>query len=299
MYTSNYDTAFLLCQYFLSDIDWERIGSAELGTTTYTSPNPVAGQLSMAVIGLALTTARFNRANMVLYRLWERQYYIRIHDRCEDFCQEISPSTSTRQARIKFTETLVRETQESSSITADRDEIEQAIHNILRRGSRWRELVDATQSEEIVLVDQDLPVMPPLQSIGIIINTGDDAQFKELKDFLLDPKYEVKANCLRLSGVAQMIIDLADAPESSELRQYLCATIENRIRCVLGNPGLAGHIPQSGTYEWDTIQETIVDLCGIVDALRESYVEEDHDLDIIGRDVGVYYNGFTAHDESG
>ena len=92
------------------------------------------------------------------------------------------------------------------------------------------------ESSEILLLDHTQHVMQDETAIRNIIEQGTDAEFDEMKKFLLDPKNFVKDNCLRLSGVSSMIYKLSDEPEGSDLRAFLVKEVTHRIRDVFGSP---------------------------------------------------------------
>jgi hypothetical protein len=63
--------------------------------------------------------------------------------------------------------------------------------------------------------------MRPETITNDVVEQVTDAEFEEMKDFLLNPRNFIKDNCLRLSGLVDMITDLANAPENTDLREYL------------------------------------------------------------------------------
>lgn len=180
---------------------------------------------------------------MVLYQLWERRHYCIAQERYDELYQANLPNNSAAEARSLAVAQYIQETTEKLetdySDCGKPGTIRNAVNHILRRASRWTALINSVKSREILLIDQNQHVMRPETIIGNVIEQGTDAEFDEMVDFLLDPKNLVKDNCLRLSGVSEMISDLADAQDGSELREYLARQVKRRVQDVFGDVAVA------------------------------------------------------------
>ena len=96
-------------------------------------------------------------------------------------------------------------------------------------------LVNSAGSVEILLMRQEQSVLDCNIQIGDVIEDGTDEQFTEMKAFLMKPENNVVDTCLRLSGVRNMIMEIADLSPDSPVRQYLSKAISQRVREVLGD----------------------------------------------------------------
>jgi hypothetical protein len=177
---------------------------------------------------------------MVLYRLWERGCYCRAQERFDEIYQAHLRGRTPAEAKRLATQQYVQETLdkqvEGRSKVSSPTYVETTVKTILQRASRWTALVKATNSAEILLIDQSTHITPHNMTLGNVIVNGTDDEFEEMKSFMMSPESLVKEDCLRLSGVSDMIFDLATAKEDSELRGYLAKVIKMRIESVFGPP---------------------------------------------------------------
>lgn len=131
-------------------------------------------------------------------------------------------------AAAQYVQKVVQKQAEQSSEMSSLADVIQAVTHILRRGSRWADLMNAIESIEILLIDQDEDTR-----VGDIIEFGDEG-FERAKALLLARDCNIKDVCSRLSDVSEMIIDLAEPRKDSEIRRYLSIEINRRTRNVFG-----------------------------------------------------------------
>ncbi|KAL1961308.1 hypothetical protein VTO42DRAFT_36 [Malbranchea cinnamomea] len=103
------------------------------------------------------------------------------------------------------------------------EELARACENYVRYGSCWNEFISALQSPEVLLID-------PSYSFDINPTTT----FESAKKIWLCHDLGLRQFCQKLSGLSQMISNLARTPMNSEERAYLAAKIPDRLEEVLG-----------------------------------------------------------------
>lgn len=225
----------LRCLHVLTDMNWDEIATTDIADTGETQFG--CGR-SFGAIMHGVIYGEFCPADMILYRLWERQNYLVAQQKCDDMYQAHLPGKPSAEARNLAVSQYVQEVTEKraddeSGLTPEN--IREAIHLILRRAARWMTLV-TTFSIEILLVNQRKQLLRDNVTLGNVFEDGTDEEFEELLRFLLNPANRVRETCLLLSGVSKMIIDLADASPNSEIRQYLGSAVKLRVQDIFGEP---------------------------------------------------------------
>lgn len=246
----------------LTQINWD--GAGFFDTEAPEDTNDILG---FNAIAMGFLIGKYTPSNMLLYRLWERENYIRAQERFDEIYRAQLPCQSFLEAKRlaiqQYTQEILDHQIEKESEISSREDVEGAVFHILRRGARWTELMHAVDSPEILLIDQTMHVMDEDTIIGNVIEHGTNEEFDVMKEFLIAPENRVKEDCLRLSGVSQMALDLADSPRNSPLRNYLTTAIRDRIEVVYGRlPQLNGNerIP----FFCGRPQRDIVDIFGIM-----------------------------------
>lgn len=190
--------------YVLTQISWDETGLWTSGGND--SENPAVGMIAMA---LSYIRNEFTPSNLVMYRLWERQHYIRAYEQFDEMYQahlarEIPVEAKNLALEQYIQQTINAQTEANSQVVLPTD-IVKAVWLIFRRGCRWRTLVHAIESGEVLLLDQTVQLMNETITVGRVIDVGTDEDFVTMKDFLLDPENRLRENCLRLSGVSDML----------------------------------------------------------------------------------------------
>jgi hypothetical protein len=212
----------------------------------------------------------FSSSNLVLYRLWERDHYYSAFAEYNEILESYQSGGVPHQAREMAKQEYAKRKWEKfgggRASARSREQIFAAVNPILQRGARWTALVNATQSEEVLLVNEDRPLMDATTTIGKVIASGTDEEFEVMKKFLLSEENNFKECCLRLTGVRRMIINLSDTPKKDkELRGYLIKAVEERIKNIFGSAGLADDNPldEKNEIKFDPLQLAIWQLFGI------------------------------------
>jgi hypothetical protein len=255
----------LRCLHALTDVNWDETGIPSLfdGEEPFTEISRSFGTVIVCYL-----YGEFNPANMVLYRLWERQNYLIAQQKCDEMYQAHLPGKSIAEARDLAVPQYVREETDKrinnwSEITPE--QISEGIYLILRRAARWRTLVSAFESMEILLIDQRKQLLRSNTTLEDVLENGTDEEFEELKQFFLDPSNRVKDSCLRLTGVSKMIRNLVDEPLDTEIRRYLAEEIKSRVQAVFGEsiPDLDDTSTEMLKIHPGPPQRYIVDIFGI------------------------------------
>jgi len=179
----------------------------------------------------------FSPSNFVLYRLWEREKYLSANGHFDTLLQSFLPDHTPDQSRqLAFEAFEEEEWNRRPRQGTDRNQFSLAVERILKRGARWKALLNAADSDEVLLVDEDRPLMDETTTLRAVIESGSDEEFNRVIDFLATGG-NFRDVCLRLSGLRHMIRNLADTPrEQAEMRSYLVKAITERIRQVFGEP---------------------------------------------------------------
>ena len=217
------------CLRYLSDLSWATTGlnhaiQIELGRMP-----PITATILSAYQGHALVPS-----DMVAYLIWERTNYIHAYRRCgELYLDPGNVGMNPEQVRISAVERYVREVcdgQDWATSVHSSPERESAAKRVLHRGMRWQELVEGVGCLEAVLVHPNAYIGPPSgNNIGNIVDRGTDEEFASFKLQLVSPECGFRDYCLRLSGLANMILDLAESRVNGPLRAYLAGEISRRI----------------------------------------------------------------------
>jgi hypothetical protein len=212
--------------YALRLISWENTGC---GPNEQRSDSPHDSMITLAVGWLE---GKFHANNMVIYRLWERHNYYYAVEHFDKIYQRHLPTHTTMEAKQIAFDEHAREIQEAqvrgeSQITSLAI-IKEALKQILKRELRWMALVNAFESEEILLLDQDAPLFENSTLGDVLLDCSDD-DFEWMKGFLLLPENGLKNTCYRLSGISNMLKDLSDTGHDSPVRPYLETEVKRRI----------------------------------------------------------------------
>ncbi|KAI4212723.1 MAG: hypothetical protein LQ351_004615 [Letrouitia transgressa] len=224
----------------LCHIQWDLTGLYDDSISRSKNNSKFTGQMSQMTITLmeCLTLGKFRPSNVVLFHLWERVNCIHLWDEFDNLYQNIltqeNPANAKHLAKERFLQKILRERTEKGWLPLSLDHARQAVNHILLLGERWTGLVLAVQSAEILLIYQDRGVVDECPNVGDLIESVSDEGFDYLKRQLLDPKNRLRETCLRLTGVRDMIDELANAPLGLELRKYLAMAIKARIESALG-----------------------------------------------------------------
>jgi hypothetical protein len=239
------------CIQFLTEVSWQLTGlkhGFEDMQTDKLSP-------SFATILSGYIFGNLSPADMVLFRIWERENYILAYDRFEELLQshatdlEGSATAARTVALNQYIEMTCHEYRSQSSYSnVERAEAAKAI---VQRGSRWRSLLEGVSCVDALLLDQQAYIAHPNNIIGDVIEKGSDEEFEAMRQYLLSPDDSFKEICLRLSGIVRMIKDLADSDGNSELRNYLAKEIDYRIQEAMP--------PLNGTANFRVSPETRVE----------------------------------------
>jgi hypothetical protein len=177
----------------------------------------------MITLASGWAEGKFHANNMVIYRLWERHNYYYAVEHFDKIYQRHLPTHTTMEAKQIAFDEHAREIQEAqvrgeSQITSLAI-IREALKQILKRGLRWMALVNAFESEEILLLDQDAPLFENSTLGDVLLDCSDD-DFEWMKGFLLLPENGLKNTCYRLSGISNMLKDLSDTGHDSPVRTW-------------------------------------------------------------------------------
>lgn len=255
----------LRCIQTLTDISWHDTGYPNFNVPEGHPCNLPQG-FQAIVMGYIYG---FAPCNLVLYRVWERTNYIEAYRKFDRIYQSLLPGRTAigakQLAAARYTAELLNAQVDPSPYGRPWTDIYETAPHILQRASRWMALLDALQSEEILLVDQNECLMDSNTSLGKVIEGGTDEEFAAVKEFLLLPENSVKECCLRLTGVTKMISTLADTPKDTELRRYLTGEIQRRITDVFGPPVAVSNEPPAELQlvEASGVQRSITHIFGI------------------------------------
>ncbi len=191
--------------------------------------------------------------NLILFRHWERGSYIYAHDMVDELYRANLATTNASEAKRLATEEYIQDVHagqiEKDSEISSREDIREAVCHILHRGARWRSLVEAIGSAEALLMDDRLYV-GVRKAIGDIIKDGTDEEFDKLKTDLLNVEGRMRDTCLALSGVTEMLYELADSPSDSTTRQELTRAITRRFETVFSAMARYAKGPQQESYHF-------------------------------------------------
>lgn len=200
---------------YLRDIDWINLSCSpsSLGS------NPFAGlfhsSYSCPVPDLSATP------------LGKRQMYLEAFSHSQRIIQDPSTALSNISPVDMSIEAIVSRLQEQFPRTAmmySYEELASICANYVRYGSYWNVFRAALQTDEVLLID-------PCYSFD---NEMPLTTFESAKHFWLCPELGLKQFCQKLSGLSQMVSDIARTERNSEERAFLAAKIPDRIEEVLG-----------------------------------------------------------------
>lgn len=211
----------------------------------------------------------FSPSNLVLYRLWERENYIAAKKAFDAMLRSFLPDHTPHQARQLAVEAYVEDKlskqPRNETYRRPRDLIYLAVEEILKRGARWAALLDAVESEAVLLINEDRHLMGERTTLRDVIEMGTDDEFERVRQILLSGENNFKECCLRLSGIQSMIMDLANTPRAqAEVRSYLIKAITARITQIFGEPGYVQDDPLEEKREvFGSFEALIVHVFGI------------------------------------
>ncbi|KAL9045015.1 MAG: hypothetical protein Q9214_001891, partial [Letrouitia sp. 1 TL-2023] len=221
--------------YALCHIQWDNTGLYDDDVSRNEHNFDPKGQITLVLIQ-CLSLGNFRPSNVVLYHLWERANCVRFWDEFDDLYQTIltrENSTNAKHlAKEQYAQKILRGLIDKKSPLSSLDAVKEAVDEILLRGERWRILVQAVHSVDILMIYQSRGTADMYSTVGDVVDHGSDEDFDRLKRQVLDPKYRMRETCLLLTGVRDMILNLVNAPVRSELRKYLATAIKTRIQSV-------------------------------------------------------------------
>lgn len=251
--------------YALCHIQWDNTGLYD--NDTLRNEHGPNGQGSL---NLCLSLGNFRPSNVVLYHLWERDNCVRCWDEFDNLYQTIlireNPENAKNLAKEQYAQKILRDRNNAES-PLTLDTVKEAVDHILLRGQRWRALAQAIQSAEILVSYQSRGTWDKYSIIRDVVDHGSDEDFDRMKRLILNPEYHLQETCFRLTGVNDMIWELANAPVGSELRKYLATAIKTRIELVFGLVEEKWPDVPSLNFRLlivtDYLQRNIVDILGI------------------------------------
>lgn len=250
------------CMLSLENIVWDYAGLFDAAAPEASS---IVGYTGVAMSALK---GEMYAPNLVAFQLWERGNYIHAWDKFNEMYRAHLVNTNASEAKRLTTEEYVQEVCDSQinkdSQISSRGDIEEAVRHILHRGDRWRSLVDAVGSAELLLMDDRFHI-GVRKAIGDIIKDGTSQEFDKLKNDLLLPEGHVRDICMTLTGVSEMIFQLSDSAKDSEIRQYLANAITGRFRHIFGQrgPDTRRDPDRKVVNSLDYLLRSIVDIFGI------------------------------------
>ena len=216
-----------------------------------------------------LSFGNFRPSNVVIYNQWERERCVQVWDEFDDLYQTIlireNPANAKYLAKEQYAQKVLRDLNDRGSPLSSLDEVQETVDHILLRGQRWRALAQDAQSADFLLIHRFRGTLDKYADVGDVVDHGTDEDFDGLRRLLLDPESHLKETCLRLTGVRDMVFELANAPVRSDLRKYLATAINTRIESVFGPaeekwPDVLSSKRLSLT---DDLQRNIVNILGI------------------------------------
>ncbi|KAK2877053.1 hypothetical protein FQN49_001460 [Arthroderma sp. PD_2] len=158
--------------------------------------------------------------------LGQRLMYLEAFAQSQRYMQDpsVALSTSPLDTSINLMATRLQRDSPRITIMFGFDELIAICRNYVHYGSYWNVFRTALQTDEILLVD-------PAFSFDMEMPK---TTFESAQQIWLCPDLGLKQFCQKLSGVSQMISDLARTEQNSEARAFLAAKIPDRIEEVLG-----------------------------------------------------------------
>ncbi|EFQ98004.1 hypothetical protein MGYG_01040 [Nannizzia gypsea CBS 118893] len=186
--------------------------------------------------------------------LGQRLMYLEAFAQSQRYMQDPSVALSASPLEISINLIATRLQRDFPRITGmfSFDELVSICGTYVRYGSYWNVFRTALQTDEILLVD-------PAFSFDMDIPK---TTFESAQQIWLCPEFGLKQFCQKLSGVSQMISDLARTEQHSEARAFLASKIPDRIEEVLG-PRVASstiHNYPSPFFPPDTMTSSPVEL---------------------------------------
>ena len=216
-----------------------------------------------------LSHGNFRPSNVVIYNQWERERCVQVWDEFDDLYQAIlireNQANAKYLAKEQYAQKVLRDLNDRRSPLSSLDEVQEAVDHILLRGQRWRALAQDAQSADFLLIHRFRGTVDKYADVGDVVDHGNDEDFDRLKRLLFDPEYRLKETCLRLTGVRDMVFELANAPVRSDLRKYLATAINTRIESVFGpvDEKWPDVLSSRMLIIADNLQRNIVDILGI------------------------------------
>ena len=127
----------LRCLQVLTDISWDETGTPNCFDGAETFPGVSRG---FGAVMLGYVRGEFSPANMVLYRLWERDNYLAAQQKCDKMYQAHLPGKSTAEARdLAVSQYVQEETDKRADDPSEisPEHISEGVHLILRRAASF------------------------------------------------------------------------------------------------------------------------------------------------------------------
>ena len=265
---SSDDRQVVAGMYALCHIQWENTGLYDNDVLRSEHNFRPDAQNTLTLIE-CLSLGNFRPSNVVLYHLWERENCIRLWDEFDTLYQTIltreNPANAKQLAKEQYAQKILRDRTNEGSQMLSLDACKEAVNHVLLRGQRWKALVHAVQSADILVIFQSRGTADKYSIIGDVVDHGSDEDFDRIKRLMLSPEYHLQETCFRLTGVRDMIFELSNTPVRSELRKYLATAIKTRIESVFEPVGekWPDTLSRRMLIITDSLQRDIVDILGI------------------------------------
>ncbi|KAI1939004.1 hypothetical protein LOZ66_003081 [Ophidiomyces ophidiicola] len=243
---------------YLRDIDWLNVKCfgvcPDPFATMFRSPMRLVSNISDTPLG-------------------KRQMFLEIFAQHQRLIHNQSFTAATSlESSIHFLVTQLQRQHPRIAMAYTFEELSGICANHIRYGSYWHVFKTTLQTDEVLLID-------PNYSFD---NEYPKITFDSAKQIWLSQHLGLKQFCQKLSGLSQMVADLARTDHNSEERAFLAMKIPDRLEEVLG-PRLCpfpepGRVPTSPIFPIDTLTSSPVDtIDGDVYSLSDSAGAEESD----------------------
>ncbi|WEW55296.1 hypothetical protein PRK78_000725 [Emydomyces testavorans] len=202
--------------------------------------------------------------------LGKRQMYLEILSEHQRLMQNAPLSaTGSLDASINFFVTQLQRQHPRIAMTYSFEELTGICANHIRYGSYWHVFRTTLQTDEVLLIDPNYSFDTEFPKIT----------FESAKQIWLSQELCLRQFCQKLSGLGQMISDLARTDPNSEERLFLAAKISDRLEEVLGaRPSSFAASRASSFFPIDTLASSPVETTdGDVYSLSDSAGAEESD----------------------
>ncbi|EER26288.1 hypothetical protein CPC735_004590 [Coccidioides posadasii C735 delta SOWgp] len=138
--------------------------------------------------------------------------------------QRLMHNTTSLEASINFFVNQLQRRHPRIATAYSPEELSGICASHIRYGSYWHVLRSELQTDEILLIDPNYSFDAEIPKIT----------FESAKQFWLSQHLGLRQFCQKLSGLSQMISDLARTDPNSEERAFLATKIPDRLEEVLG-----------------------------------------------------------------